>query len=356
MRDILCKNPDLSGQESTYLTKIIAIADGDIYIKDAASIVKDDYLILGRVGDENSEIVQVSAVTADALGWKITLVADCINPHAKTDLVQKTLWNMVNIYWSATESGVYVLLEDEIPIEPDDIWTRYTDATGISGRWYYYTFLNHDTSEKSSATDSQKGFAGTSYCTLDNTLYGDRDTAVSLQDLKNYLGIKISDKSKDAKLDIIRRGVIKAFEDGTGYCLIKRTVTFYPEIGSCQSDFMVDFYPIYTTPSKLFNGVSNELDYDSDPNDSDYQWKTYGAIQTNQILIQGYRQVYVTYIAWCGPEMPADLEMALLDQMAILSQEKKRIYVDETGTQSAVIMTLSPPMEAIIKKYRRITI
>ena len=54
------KNPDISDEEKTYLTTAVAAAGATLVVADYEGISDNDYLILGPVGKEQTELTQVN--------------------------------------------------------------------------------------------------------------------------------------------------------------------------------------------------------------------------------------------------------------------------------------------------------
>jgi len=111
----------------------------------------NDYLIIGRIGYEGSEIRKITEVT-DATHLKV----EKLNIEKKKgDPIQRIAFNQVKLYRSSSKTGTYTLLETK-DIEVDNPrGTYFEDLTGTTSYWYKCTYYNSQTSTETSLDNAE---------------------------------------------------------------------------------------------------------------------------------------------------------------------------------------------------------
>lgn len=136
------------------------------------SIVLNDYIVIGTLGNEGSELRQVSGATG-ATG--LTVPALSFN-HLRFDKVTKLFGNSITVYRAPNVNGLQpadsafaVFASNTIAIDIDQPSTTFTDATGSSDYWYKYVYTNTTTAASTSLADSSaaRGSGYGSYCSID---------------------------------------------------------------------------------------------------------------------------------------------------------------------------------------------
>lgn len=127
----------IKDREKTYLTAAVAVAATTLTVRavDTNSMADNDYLIVGEIGSENAEVLQINGVVADGT----TLTVDnngsggARYDHAIGEPVYRIDFNRVEFNRSVTDasSGVAVLATNEI--QPDENFTRFEDTTNTTG-------------------------------------------------------------------------------------------------------------------------------------------------------------------------------------------------------------------------------
>ena len=134
------KNPDISGEEHTYLTVACAASASSITIADFSGFSDNDYLVLGIYGKEKAEIVLVDDAAIDAT---ISLDATDVLAYAHPVNTKITVipFNQVEISSATTETGTYSVLTT-IDLQVDSEYTTYDDSAAASTTWYKVRFKN----------------------------------------------------------------------------------------------------------------------------------------------------------------------------------------------------------------------
>lgn len=119
------------------------------------NIVADDYLLVGRAGDEQSEIKQVDS----ASGVQVVVTNAIGFTHAYNTPVTALNYNQLKIYRASNVNGTQPAdgsfsLLDTVDIDPDQIETTYVDETGGSGYWYKSTYYNSTATTESSIAEA----------------------------------------------------------------------------------------------------------------------------------------------------------------------------------------------------------
>ena len=125
--------------EKTYLTAAADAAATSLTVRavDTNSMADNDYLIVGEIGTENAEIMQINdasfadgtSITIDRSGAAGGLRYD----HAVGEPVYRIAFNRIEISRNTTDTsvGVSVLATNEI--QPDDLFTRFDDTANTTG-------------------------------------------------------------------------------------------------------------------------------------------------------------------------------------------------------------------------------
>lgn len=114
-------------------------------LKDNQGFIAADYILIGQRGGENSELRIVDAPNSNLTGLTITAATKLL--HSRFDQVTKLFGNKMRIYRAANVDGTQPAdasfsLVDTIDIDPDQMTTEWTDATGTAAHWYKRTFYN----------------------------------------------------------------------------------------------------------------------------------------------------------------------------------------------------------------------
>ena len=111
----------------------------------------NDFLVIGRIGHEESEIQKITEIT-DATQLKI----EKLNiDKKKGDPIQKISFNQVRLYRSTSKTGTYTLLKTK-DIEVDNPrGTYFEDLDGTTSHWYKCTYYNSQSTIETSLDDAE---------------------------------------------------------------------------------------------------------------------------------------------------------------------------------------------------------
>jgi len=162
MQILIASTEDFVFTEKTKFSADEAIGQTVLSCDNADKYSADDYLMLGYLGNDISEMKQIDSVASDLKS--ITLTSGTKHAHAKGTLITKMLFNQRKFYRATSESGTYTHLSGEgspIDIEVDDpAGTLLEDTTGTSTSWYKSTHFNSTTSVETALTDAIATKAG----------------------------------------------------------------------------------------------------------------------------------------------------------------------------------------------------
>jgi len=119
----------------TYLTAEAAAAGTTLTVKSISNFTVDLILLIGELGDENSEIIKTHGST-DPTGTTITLLSGLVKTHTPYTKVRVMLYDQVEISHADTATGDKTTL-DTIDIQPESPETRYDDSAKSAG--YFFT-------------------------------------------------------------------------------------------------------------------------------------------------------------------------------------------------------------------------
>jgi len=142
--------------ERTALTSAVSAAATSLPVRaiDANAWADNDWVILGEIGTENAELVQVNGTPADG----VTLTIDdggsggARYSHSADEPVYRINYNQVRIYRAATAAGSRTLLAT-VEISPSDFETRYDDIINSTG-FGFAEFYNSANTNQSPLSDA----------------------------------------------------------------------------------------------------------------------------------------------------------------------------------------------------------
>jgi hypothetical protein len=137
----LISNNEILIQEvkETFLTAQASSSGTTLTVQSIVGFAVDQILLIGELGDENSEIIKTHASTAPT-GTTITLASALTKTHDIYTKVRIIPYDQLEIHHATTTTGEKTLL-DTIDIQCDSQETRYNDTTKSSG--YYFTRLKN---------------------------------------------------------------------------------------------------------------------------------------------------------------------------------------------------------------------
>lgn len=135
------------------------------------NIAANDYIVLGGLGTENSELVQVTSVS----GANSIVVPAVAFAHTRYSDVTKIFGNSLTVMRAPNvdgtqpaDSAFVTFSNNTIAIDIDQGQTIYTDPNGSSDYWYKFVYTNTTTVLSTNIADSQavRGAGIGNYATL----------------------------------------------------------------------------------------------------------------------------------------------------------------------------------------------
>jgi hypothetical protein len=151
-------NPETDDLEKSFLLNPHSVGVTSIKVKNSDRFFVDDRIMLGKMGQEATEVVTVSAVNADE---QTLTIGATIFAHSADDPVYVLRFDQVKFYRSTTTSdGVYsVISTEDLDVDNADLQTKFDDTTGTASNFYKFTFF-HSTSGTESAFSDVIGGSG----------------------------------------------------------------------------------------------------------------------------------------------------------------------------------------------------
>jgi hypothetical protein len=138
MAAITQTHPDVLINPSTFLTQKVSAGGTTLTVKNNASLNQYDFVVVGKLGIENTEIREITAAVTPGTSLTVdTLIFD----HGADTPVTFIKVNQVKVYRS-TDAGVTYPLLATLSITPDEAWTYYDDGTSVATYLYKTTFYN----------------------------------------------------------------------------------------------------------------------------------------------------------------------------------------------------------------------
>lgn len=174
--------------DRTYLSS--AFTSGKIVnVDNAAGYAVNDFVIIGRIGDEQSELAQIDSISSNA----ITMKANLGFAHDEDTEMVSIAFNKRKLYRSSTKTGTYTYINVLATIRVDYVeGTKLTDNNGNNSYWYKATYYN-STSLLESNIDDAIAVSG-----------GDTSNYVSIYDVRREAGFRDTFSVKDVDIDDYR--------------------------------------------------------------------------------------------------------------------------------------------------------
>ena len=139
-------------QQRTFLTAAVTAGASTLTVENIDGFSIGEYLVIGRIGDESSEIVRIHTGTAPT-GTTITLNAAIVRSHTIDTVVQRTPFNQAEFSRATASGGAKSVLATS-DLDVDQEFTVYDDTANSTG-FAYIRFKNSATSTYSDYSDEQ---------------------------------------------------------------------------------------------------------------------------------------------------------------------------------------------------------
>jgi len=138
-------------QPYTSLTTALAAGVTTLVVVSNNGLADNDYLLIGKIGEQKTEIVQIGAAITP--GTNITVGATAFAHDIDTP-VTKIPYNQVRFYHGSTDvSTSSTALAAAQDINPSDVYTYYDDNTNTSGYGFVRAY-NEETTKYSNYSDA----------------------------------------------------------------------------------------------------------------------------------------------------------------------------------------------------------
>jgi hypothetical protein len=143
--------PLIEGKETTTLVQTAVAGSTELEVRNVAQFFVDQYILIGDVGNENSEIALIDNGSPPSAGF-IYVVDPLQFSHSIDDKITQVDYNQVEFSRATTIAGAKSVL-DTIDIEADDKVTTYNDSINSTGFGFvrYYNAGLGEFSQYSSA-------------------------------------------------------------------------------------------------------------------------------------------------------------------------------------------------------------
>jgi len=147
--------------EKTFLSADEAVDETVLSVDNSQGFVKNDYIVVGEIGNEQAELRQIESIGSDNDAITISVALDFA--HNEDETITKLRFNQRKFYRSTTKTGTFSHLSSEgspVNIEVNNpTGTEFEDSTGTSTSWYKSTYYNSTTSIETSISDAIPGKA-----------------------------------------------------------------------------------------------------------------------------------------------------------------------------------------------------
>lgn len=138
---------------------VVAGSSKEITVVNANEFAVDDYIIIGVIGNEKSEIAKITVVSGNVI------TADLGIAHKDGDPITKILFNQRRLYGCATKDGTFIAIEIK-DIEVDNPQGTFFE---YAGTYTYFKCTYYSEVEESSIDDAVAVLGGESdrYCSIE---------------------------------------------------------------------------------------------------------------------------------------------------------------------------------------------
>jgi len=153
MQTLVTPLEDIALGEKTYFSAEEAAGQTSLSCMNSDGFASNDFVILGRPGSENAEIIQISSTSTGSIVTGTTKYL-----HYKDEPITEIFYNQRKFYRSTSQLGSFTHMSTEgSPIaisvdEPDG--TQFEDVNGTSTSWYKATYYNSCTYVETPLADS----------------------------------------------------------------------------------------------------------------------------------------------------------------------------------------------------------
>jgi len=132
-------------RESTRLTASVAAAATTLSVRNSDGLSASDYIILGSIGSDRTEIVKITTVDS---AIQLTIAATSFT-HDRNDLISYTPYNQIRFYSATTESGTKTTQGSAVDLEVEDLVTE-ANLSAVTSGYVFARYYNETTSGFSS--------------------------------------------------------------------------------------------------------------------------------------------------------------------------------------------------------------
>jgi len=125
-------------RESTRITEKISAAGTTLNVRNTEGLVDDDYIILGTIGNEKTEIVRIDATVSSNTQLTITATKFA---HDVDDLVSYIPYNQIQFFSATTKSGTKTQQGSNTDLEVDDFVTE-ANLSSVSSGYVFARYYN----------------------------------------------------------------------------------------------------------------------------------------------------------------------------------------------------------------------
>jgi hypothetical protein len=184
-------NPETDDLEKTYLSAYLPEGSTIVAVKNNDKFVADRRILMGRLGDERSELLTTDTINAN----KISMVLDAATKfaHNADDPLYMLDYDQVNFYRKNNLAATPTLMHTEdIDVDNSELVTRWEDASSLPTHYYQTSYSNSITGAESELSDPvpATGFTtATAGNIIDQVVRRVRDTSYNVLTIDEYVDI-----------------------------------------------------------------------------------------------------------------------------------------------------------------------
>lgn len=152
---IRADHPSFEEAEKTTITDPVSAGATTVKVKNTQGYSNNEYIALGGIGTEKSEIVKINAAVSSDTQFTVTATKFA---HNEGDSVTYARYNQVRFYMATTETGTYNLQTTvDLEVDNTNLVTVWDDTDGVATNYYKVSYYNDVSTLESSLSDPIPG-------------------------------------------------------------------------------------------------------------------------------------------------------------------------------------------------------
>lgn len=153
MRLIEIQNPKILEDPTTFISQEYT-SGTTLYVEDSAKFADNDLVLIGGLGNEKSEVTDLTATPPNKTSFTITALD---HDHDTDESIEKVLYDQFDIQYRETSTDSWTSLDTGVEFDWKDEQTVYVHSDGAAAYQYRVRYYNSATASYSGWSDTTSG-------------------------------------------------------------------------------------------------------------------------------------------------------------------------------------------------------